>query len=444
MSNDNLKWATKYRPKKHSEYLGNTHTLSLIKKMIQTEKVPQTLLFTGESGLGKTSIAFLMAMTMKCEHKLDGVSCGECASCVQLQETLIEKGKEPRNSGIYYIDITKANTVDEAKELVNQMNQRRMGNGISIYILDEMQRASQEAQSCFLKIAEDTPENVYIMLCTTNPEKVLKPLANRFHTINIVKPTSTELEERIQHICTEEGTNYTREGIKLLVNKCNKVPRDTIRKAELISIEGEISVENVEKEMKLISDTIFKRYLNTCLKGNLAEIMLIVDEIKELPDYNFTKFINGLGNYLAKLIEVRAGLKLDSYTVTSLAQMRKFLKLFSDKEIVSIIKMLRVYSGDYETMEFKLFSLAVETMEILQTIENVKEVDESDVGARYVEVTREVNSIGQTVEVIPDTQEVSSLFDADVVEISLPDDSEQEQVIENHEATMSDIEDIFG
>lgn len=425
MSNDSLKWNKKHRPKRYDEYIGNTHVVDILKRMLATNKVPQTLLFSGESGLGKTSIAFLLAVAMKCTRRIDGVACGECSSCQRLNEKLILDGEEPRNSGIYYVDITKANTVEEAKELVHQMKQKRFGNETSIYILDEMQRASQEAQSCFLKIAEDTPPNVYIFLCTTNPEKLLPPLINRFHQMFITKPTSDDLRTKLATICSEEGVNYSEAGLKLLIRKCNKVPRECINKAELVSISGDITVANVESELYLISEGVYTKFFDACFRGNLGEIIINVDEIRESENYTFKKFVNGLGDYLASLLEARAGIKIENYTATEIQNMRRYIQRFTDKQIIEIIKKLKEYGTNYETMDFKLLSLAVEIMTILNVEETVRDMNADTAGTRYVEVTNRVSEATETSpESEPSENDLSNLFNADRVVLENTPDNE--------------------
>lgn len=427
---ENTKWNSKYRPKKYSEYLGNTHVVEILKKMVETDKVPQTLLFSGESGLGKTSIALLLTIAMNCENKIDGVSCGSCHSCEILNEKLILSGEAPKNSGVHYIDITKANTVDEAKELVAQIKQRRLGNQKTIYILDEMQRASKEAQSCFLKIAEDTPKNVYIFLCTTNPEHLLEPLLNRFHHMHITKPTTDDIKTKLATICSNEGVNYTSSGLQLLIRKSNKVMRECINKAELISLTGDITVANVTEELYLLSEEVYEKFLASCFRGSLADLVITVDSIKESNNYSYSKFIVGLGEYITTLLEVKSNIKIENYTVAEVKQMRKYILRFTDDQLIKVIKAISTYSPSYSSMEFKILSLAIEIMDILKVVENVQEMNQDVSGTRYNEVTnrlREANVQEPVADVT--TDDVSVLFNANTVTLTPPSEELDEESI---------------
>lgn len=433
MSSD-LKWYQKYRPKNLEEYIGNSHVKKIINKMIINGKLPKTLMFTGASGLGKTSIAFIISKVLKCHNLRDnGEPCDICPSCKLIEDKLISKGETPIGLGIHYVDITKANTVDEAKSIVNAMSQRGFSNETTIYILDEMQRASQEAQSCFLKIAEDTPDNIYIMLCTTNPEKIVEPLKNRFHELNISKPTEVELSQKIQYILQEEGVNYTLEGVTKLVKKSRNTIREAINRAELISIIGDVNLTNVEMEFHLLSKEIYQNFLNSCFRGNLGELLTVLTEIKNKENFSFKVFLEGFADYLTTLIEVKAGIGIENYTSNEITTMRRYNKSLTDLQIIQIVKLLKEYDKEKYTMDFKLTSLGAEIMEIIAINELVVETPENVADSRFVQVTQNLNESvtnDQIEEENLTTEDVSNIYDG-------------ASVVETDETSMEDIENIF-
>lgn len=430
----NLKWYQKYRPTNLDSYIGNTHVKEILKQMIIKGKLPNALLLSGDSGLGKTSLAFIIAKTLKCHNLSEtGEPCNQCPSCEIVENQLMQKGETPLGFGIHYVDITKANTVEEARAIVNNMSQRGFSTESTIYILDEMQRASQEAQSCFLKIAEDTPPNVYIILCTTNPEKILEPLKNRFHHLLISKPTETELSKKLEVILQEEGVNYTQQAVKKIARQSRSVIREAINKAELISINGDITISEVEKEFHILSREIYQNFLNSCYRGNLGELITVLNGIKEEENFNFKTFIEGFADYLTILLEVKSGIGVENYSSQELAVMRRYNKTLSDNQLISIIKVLKEYIKERYTMDFKLMVLGAEIMEIIKIEEIVSEVESSTADSRFVQVTRDLNeqvTSEQIVEENLSTEDVSRIYDGATI-------------VETDETSMEEIENIF-
>lgn len=385
-----IAWTRKYRPTKLSEYVGNDHTKEKVKALITRGRLPQTILLQGEKGTGKTTMARLIAKSMMCQSVRDGEACGECGSCIQLDDNYIRNGVAPRNMSVYEFDITKMNTRDHATVIVDRMSKRAFGSSKRVYILDEMQRATPEAQSSFLKITEEPGEGLYVIICTTDPEDLLVPLRSRFNKFNIMKPSNKDIVNRLQYICQHEGVNYTDEGLRLLADRNNNVPRDTILQAETVGMTGRIDRGNVEKELHLISKEIFMDFLDACHLGNLSGVVTMLDKIQETESLALLDFVEGMGSYLGDLLNARSGVKLDKYSSEDIKRMRKYVKQYDDQQIIGMLRILKEYSHITKSMQFQMLSLSVSFMDALKIEEKVKEVDESKAGARFSEVTRQV------------------------------------------------------
>ena len=139
----------KYRPKDFDEMVGNDETIESLKKLIQKEDRPHTYLFTGQSGCGKTSAARI------CANKLGA-------------------------KGHSIIEINSSNNrgIDTARDIIDQMQYKPLEGNIWVFIIDEIHQTTSVAQNALLKPLEDTTDSAYFFLCTTDPQKLIKPLKN--------------------------------------------------------------------------------------------------------------------------------------------------------------------------------------------------------------------------------------------------------------------------
>lgn len=387
---DRLAWTRRYRPTTLTEYVGNEQTKSKIRLLNQKNRLPQTILLEGERGTGKTTLARLIAKNLMCHSPFEGDACGKCESCEQLDDDFIVNGKAPRNMSVDEIDITKMNTREHATTIVAKMSKRSFRNEKRVFILDEMQRATSEAQSSFLKITEEPIEGLYIILCTTDPEDLLTPFKSRFNRFIIRRPTNKDIVGRLEHICRKEGVNYSKEGLRLLAERSGNNPRETINKAELIGMTGDLTRKSVEKELHIINQEIFHEFLDGCMEGNLSKVVLMLEDITTKESLTVTDFVPGLGQYLSDLLNARSGVKLDAYSADDIKDMRKYVKSFTDEQMIGMLRTLKEYSDIKTGLDFHMLTLAVSFMEVLKIDEKVEDVNPSEAGAKFQEVTKKV------------------------------------------------------
>lgn len=388
----NLAWTQKYRPKILEEYIGNDALKGRVTKLLELNKLPQMVLLQGSPGTGKTTMARLFAKALLCERPVNGKACGGCTTCQRMDAEYIETGKAPRGVPVTEYDITNTNRREDAEAIVSRMKQRTLTETRKVFILDEVQRATKEAQSSFLKITEEPVEGLYVILCTTDPQDLLDAIRSRFHQFYVKKPTSEELANRLATICQLEGVNYTVEGLKLLSEKAGRTPRDTLNLAEVVSATSpNLKRESVQKELEIISEKIFSTFLMVCKKGKIHEVTKLTAVLEE-KNIEIRAFVEGLGDYIVQLLNVRAGIQLDRYDAIQVRDMRALLRGIEDTDMVKVLKVLKTYIGMKQSAGFLMYTLAVEVMSALQTEEKAVNVNNEKAQTRYKEVTKQTRA----------------------------------------------------
>lgn len=194
----------KYRPQRFNEIYGHKEVVSSLKKAISAEDPAHAYLLIGSSGTGKTTSARIMALTLNCEEVVDGEPCLSCASC-----KIILSGS--------CIDVIEKNAaehrgIDAVREISQTMSLMPMNIKNKIYILDEFHQMTKEAQTCLLKVLEEAPRNVFIILCTTHQTKVIPTIRNRCQNFRFSSLNKKEIKGLLEEIITYE-TFFPAEGI---------------------------------------------------------------------------------------------------------------------------------------------------------------------------------------------------------------------------------------
>ena len=202
---ENLPYHRKYRPNTLARYIGNEKLKETAMKALSSGKRPQVILLWGDSGCGKTTFARLLAKEYSCLDRDENLgACGQCINC-QTIDDYIATGDTSILTNIQEIDITDQSGKKDLDAVLADMELPSYDNEWKIYIMDECHMASAGLQNRLLKIAEEPPEHVLILLCTTNPEKLIDTLKNRCQLqLHVTKPKVKELAGLLRYVCENE------------------------------------------------------------------------------------------------------------------------------------------------------------------------------------------------------------------------------------------------
>lgn len=427
---ENLSWARKYRPTTFENYLGNERLKYEVQALLGVGKLPQTLLLSGSHGVGKTTLARLIAKSLLCANPVEGKPCGTCYNCGRLTDDYILNGNVPNDISVFDYNISKLNRTEDTERIVENMQARSFDGTKRVFVLDEMQVASQQAQTRFLKIAEEPIENLYIIMCTTNPEKLLKPLKSRFLEYTVKKPSTLDLATHLEEICVKEGVNFSKAGLKLLVNKIGRNPREVLNRAEIISNTGELSRNNIAEKMDVIAESLYMDFLQACRKNNISSVARVAFTLEE-NNLEYGNFIEGFGDFLANLIDIASLVKTDIYSDTEIKSYKRVISSLTNEQIVGLLRITREHHFLRDD-KFILYSFATEIMRLFdethedetlvvakETKPQVPEVSEAVVETKYRDLTdkmSEQDTVEHEVKFV-DTNELLDIFNGNSVDL---------------------------
>lgn len=198
-----LSLAVRYRPRSFSTVIGQRHVTEVLRRAVLNDRVPQQLLFSGGSGLGKTTVARIVAAAMLCETPMEqrdrGDVCSVCESCM----AALTPGRS--HPDLIEFDAASHGGKDEIREISSRAQIVPVRSRSKVYIIDEAHGLSHPGGQAFLKLLEEPPPHVVFMLCTTDPQKMLKTNRGRCVEFELLPPTHDEQLANLQRICDAEG-----------------------------------------------------------------------------------------------------------------------------------------------------------------------------------------------------------------------------------------------
>ena len=295
--------ARKYRPTSFDDVIGQDHVTTTLKNAIQNKKVAQSLLFCGPRGVGKTTCARIVA---------------KMVNNLEWDDPL----KNNNDLNIYELDAASNNSVDDIRNLIEQVRYAPQSGKFKVYIIDEVHMLSNAAFNAFLKTLEEPPSYAIFILATTEKNKVIPTILSRCQIHDFNRIEIEDIKNRLKKISELEGVSAEDDALHIIAQKSDGALRDALSILDLMitySTEKKITYENVIQNLNILDYDYFFKITNFILKNDSSSCFLILDEILKLG-FESKHFITGLAEHfrnlllckdesVSKLIEVSDGIQ---------------------------------------------------------------------------------------------------------------------------------------
>lgn len=265
-----------YRPTTFSEVAGQKYIIKTLKNGVINNKISHAYIFSGQRGIGKTTIARILAKAVNCLEPVNGEPCNHCKNCLSIINN--------ETSDIIEIDAASNNGVDEMRDLLEKVNFLPSSLKKKVYIIDEVHMLSISAFNALLKTLEEPPAHVMFVLATTEPHKIPMTILSRCQRFDFKQLSNAEISKKLKEICEKEGILIDDDALYAIADASEGGMRDAISILDQVSAyaESAVTIEDVDNVTGKISNYKLTELLNAFIERNAVESLKIISELLEI------------------------------------------------------------------------------------------------------------------------------------------------------------------
>ncbi|MFH1120310.1 MAG: DNA polymerase III subunit gamma/tau [Bacteroidota bacterium] len=352
--------ARKYRPASFATVVGQDSITNTLKNAIRNQQIAQAFLFTGPRGVGKTTCARIMAKTINCESLTpDGEACNTCPSCVSFNKS--------SSFNIYELDAASNNSVDDIRNLVDQVRIPPQMGKYKVYIIDEVHMLSASAFNAFLKTLEEPPAYAKFILATTEKHKILPTILSRCQIFDFRRISVEDIATHLAFVAHSEQIEAEPDALHVIAQKADGALRDALSMFDqLVSFAGNtLTYKQVIENLNVLDHDYYFRITGYILAGDISKTLLTLNEIID-NGFEGQYLITGLGQHLRDLL-----VSQDKETVMLLDTSANIRNLFLQQAAVCnpgfLLKALDIcnqYDINYRISNNKRLHLEIALMQL--------------------------------------------------------------------------------
>jgi len=272
--------ARKWRPRRFEELVGQGHIVKALVNSLAAERLHHAYLFAGTRGVGKTTLARILAKALNCLNGVVAEPCGVCDACVAIDEG--------RFVDLIEVDAASRTRVDDTRELLENVQYSPTQGRFKVYLIDEVHMLSNHSFNALLKTLEEPPPHVKFLLATTDPQKLPVTVLSRCLQFNLKRLTVGEIQAQLEKICTEEGVTTEPDGLRALAKAAEGSMRDALSLLDqaIAFGGGVVGLQSVSEMLGSIDRGHVIRLIQALSNADGSALMNEVAQLDEqAPDY---------------------------------------------------------------------------------------------------------------------------------------------------------------
>ena len=380
--------ARKYRPTRFRDMVGQEHISSTLQNAIRTGQLAHSFLFCGPRGVGKTTAARILAKTINCENiTADTEACNECQSCVSFNHN--------SSFNIHELDAASNNSVEDIRQLVEQVRFAPQSGRYKIYIIDEVHMLSQGAFNAFLKTLEEPPSYCKFILATTEKHKILPTILSRCQIFDFRRISIETIVSHLRHICELEHITAEEDALHIIAQKSDGGMRDALSMFDRLSsfAGGNLTYDSVLKNLNVLDYDYFFKVTDALLTEDMNALMGYFSEVLK-RGFEGDDFILGLCEHFRNLLFAKNidTLRLMEVSDTVKKRYLEQTNMASDSFLINCLYLGNQCDVNYKQSKNKRLSVELALIKMCyvnSTIEAHTEASKKKASTSSVVITKE-------------------------------------------------------
>lgn len=288
--------ARKYRPDTFATVVGQESLTTTLKNAIVNNHLAHAYLFCGPRGVGKTTCARIFAKTINCENLTENhEACNQCESCQSFNEN--------RSYNIHELDAASNNSVEDIRNLIDQVRISPQIGTYSVYIIDEVHMLSTQAFNAFLKTLEEPPKHAVFILATTEKHKIIPTILSRCQIFDFKRINVDNIAKHLNFVATSEGVEAEADALTIIAQKADGAMRDALSIFDqIVSFAGSnVTYQSVIENLNVLDYDYYFKLTDAFLKADTTETLLIYNKILD-NGFDGHYFITGLSEHFRDIM----------------------------------------------------------------------------------------------------------------------------------------------
>ncbi len=391
--------ARKYRPQTFAEVYAQDHVTKILINALEQGRIAHAYLFTGPRGVGKTSMARILAKSLNCQEGKKGHPCNSCSTCQEITNGT--------SSDVVEIDGASNTGVDDIRDLQRDLLYTTNSAKYKIYIIDEVHMLSKNAFNALLKTLEEPPENVIFIFATTEPHKVIPTIISRCQRFDFKRIPIDLIVKNLKNICGQENLEYEEEALFQIAKKADGGMRDALSLMDqVISTGNEIISESIVRDVfGILPFDIYENIMLAINSGNSAQVIRNLHSIIEMGN-DVIEIVNGFLDYLRLCLLAFYDVDTGEISQAQQESIKGLVNKFDDQDLLYIISIMMktkvdMKSGDNPAILFEIVLIKLSKIKDLVNIESINNPIQPIIvnsSTPTIQDTSKVNEISQEVQ----------------------------------------------